>query len=244
VLTAVALAVLAGLVWPARAGHRQVEASVGSGRSAHDGRWGGLYRLRLGERQGRRSRHPWVADFAEVVVVGLEAGLDLGSAAMVSARSPALMGRTPWLHGHLTASIESGRAVSTILEAEVDLTPGERRDLGLLVSAWRLAEDIGAPTAGVTAAAAASIRGRHAAVERTAVVASGPRASMWLLSALPLAGPVAATLVGIGPARLYATGPGRLLAATGLLLTAAGWWWARSLLRRAERAGRTDGTVA
>ena len=55
----------------------------------------------------------------------------------------------------------------------------------------------------MTASAAASVRDRRAAAERTAVVVAGPRASMVLLSALPLAGPVAALVVGMPPARLY-----------------------------------------
>ena len=62
----------------------------------------------------------------------------------------------------------------------------------MLEAAWRLAEQAGAATSVVTAAAASSIRARHAAAERAAVVAAGPRASMWLLSALPVAGPLAA----------------------------------------------------
>ena len=64
---------------------------------------------------------------------------------------------------------------------------------------------------------------------------------MVLLSGLPLAGPAAALLVGIPPDRLYDTAASRALAVTGVLLTALGWWWARWLLRRASRPGRTDG---
>lgn len=66
---------------------------------------------------------------------------------------------------------------------------------------------------------------------------------MWLLSALPVAGPVAALLVGITPGRLYGTGAAQAAATVGLLLTALGWSWSRALLRRALRAGHTDGSV-
>lgn len=242
-LIAALLVALACLLWPPRGREPRTEVACEPVRPMAGTGWE-LCRDALVTLRRRRERHPWVADFAEVAAVGLDAGLDLGSAALVSARSPGVVARAPWLRDHLTASLEGGRGVATILEVETLLTAEERQDLGVLVSAWRLAEDVGAATAAVTAAAAISIRGRHAAAERTAVVAAGPRASMWLLSALPVAGPLAAAFVGIGPARLYSSGPARLLAATGLLLTAAGWWWARSLLRRAQRAGRTDGSVA
>jgi tight adherence protein B len=100
---------------------------------------------------------------------------------------------------------------------------------------------VGAAASAVTASAALSVRERRAAADRTAVVVAGPRASMMLLSALPLAGPAAALLVGLTPGRLYDSAASRLLGAAGLLLTALGWWWARGLLRRARRPGRTDG---
>ena len=64
---------------------------------------------------------------------------------------------------------------------------------------------------------------------------------MVLLSALPLAGPVAALPVGLPPDRLYDSVPSRVLASVGVALTAAGWWWVEWLLRRAGRPGRTNG---
>ena len=117
----------------------------------------------------------------------------------------------------------------------------DRRDLELLAAAWRLAEDVGAGAAAVTAAAADAVRGRRAADERAAVVAAGPRASMWLLTTLPLAGPLAGVLVGVGPERLYGSTAARASALAGLALTGAGWWWSRTILARARRPGRTSG---
>jgi tight adherence protein B len=184
----------------------------------------------------------WVADFAEVVAVGLDAGLDLPAAALASAQSPGVRTSAPWLAPHLRTSVDAGHGVTTVLDGDPDLADEARRDLALLVAAWRLAEDVGAAASAVTSSAAASVRERRAAADRTAVVVAGPRASMLLLSALPLAGPAAAMLVGLSPGRLYDSTAARLLGATGLLLTAAGWWWARGLLRRARRPGRTDGS--
>ena len=85
----------------------------------------------------------------------------------------------------------------------------------LLVAAWRLAEEVGAAASAVTTSAAASVRERRAAADRTAVVVAGPRASMVLLSALPLAGPAAALLVGLPPGRLYDSVAARVLGVVG-----------------------------
>lgn len=242
VLTVVLLVVLAILVWPPRGATGWV-ADAGRAGQGLGGpqRWVRWWAGPCARR--RRPRHPWVADVAEVTAVGLDAGLDLPSAARVAARSPTIVAAAPWLAGHLTACVEDGRGVAAIASGGVELTEQERRDLAMLEAAWRLAEEAGAATAVVTAAAASSIRARHAAAGRVSVVAAGPRASMWLLSALPVAGPAAAMLVGIGPGRLYATDAARLSALAGLLLTATGWWWSRRLLRRAQRPGRTDGGV-
>lgn len=246
-LTPVVLAVLACLLWPERERPAACAARGPTGRrgpapevlsSSAVARLGALLgRLGAG---GRRRDDDWVADFAEVVAVGLEAGLDLPSAAVASARSPAVRRRAPWLEERLDASVRDGRGVTALIAGHDLVAAEERRDLQLLVTAWRLAEQVGAGASAVTASAAASVRERRVAADRTAVVVAGPRASMVLLSLLPLAGPVGAALVGLPPGRLYDSVVARVLAAAGLVLSAGGWWWARSLLRRARRPGRTD----
>ncbi len=245
VLTAALAAALCCLVWPGRGGEGG-DGSADAGRS--EGTSAGTSWLRQAVARVRRpmARGPdeaWVADFAEVVAVGLDAGLDLPAAALASARSPGVQASAPWLAPHLQSSVAAGRGVTTVLEGTRDLGDATRCDLALLVAAWRLAEEVGAAASAVTASAAASVRERRAAADRTAVVVAGPRASMLLLSALPLAGPAAAMLVGLSPGRLYDTTASRLLGVSGLLLTALGWWWARGLLRRARRPGRTDGAA-
>ena len=172
--------------------------------------------------------------------MGLQAGLDLPSAAVASARSPGVRRRAPWLAERLESSVRAGRGVTGILDGGPVVDDAECRDLQLLVTAWRLAEELGSGAAVVTASAAASVRERRAAADRTAVVVAGPRASMLLLTALPLAGPVAAVLVGLPPGRLYDSTTASAMGVLGVLLTLAGWWWARALLRRARRPARTD----
>lgn len=239
-LIAAVAAALCCVVWPGPASHPATVASRpltdGAARS-----WVGRGLARARRVVARDPRDAWVADFAEVVAVGLDAGLDLPAAALASARSPGVQDCAPWLAPHLRASVEAGRGVTTLLEGDFGLSRGVRRDLALLVAAWRLAEDVGAAASAVTASAAGSVRERRAAADRTAVVVAGPRASMLLLSVLPLAGPLAALLVGLPPGQLYDTTASRLLAGAGLLLTAVGWSWARQLLRGAQRPGHTDG---
>ena len=271
-LTAALLAALACLLWPSRystsraarlaaaagwpAGGDRGPASAGDPAqdpARGDGggpasAWVARVVVRAARPLRRRSDDPWVADFAEVVAVGLDAGLDLPAAALASARSPGVRSRAPWLSAHLQGSVDDGRPVTTVLEGGCavgsGIGPEARRDLALLVAAWRLAEEVGAAASGVTTSAATSVRERRAAVDRAAVVVAGPRASMVLLSALPLAGPAAALVVGLPPGRLYDSVGARVLGVVGLLLTAVGWWWARGLLWRARRPARTDGDPA
>ena len=240
VLTAAVAAALCCLVWPGPGGDRAAGAGPPHSQSLLAS-WLGRAVVVARRPTARRPDEAWVADFAEVVAVGLDAGLDLAAAALASARSPGVRASAPWLAAHLQASVEAGRGVTTVLEGSPDLADGDRRDLALLAAAWRLAEHVGAAASAVTSSAAASVRERRATADRTAVVVAGPRASMLLLSALPLAGPAAALLVGLSPGRLYDSAASRLLGTLGLLLTALGWWWARRLLRRARRPGRTDG---
>lgn len=242
VTVAAVLVALAVLVWPTRGG-----GGSGPGRDASRPAGPHLRGWRVpgrGRRHGpRRSARgaAWVADFAEVVAVGLDAGLDLGSAALASARAPGVVDRAPWLADRLRVRVGDGQGVSGCLEPPHGLPDADRRDLLLLTAAWRLAEDVGCGAADVTAAAAGAVRGRRAADERAAVVAAGPRASMWLLTALPLVGPLAGALVGVGPERLYGSAAGRWAAVAGLAFTAVGWWWSHTLLARARRPGRTSG---
>ena len=233
--TAAVLLGLAVLLWPGRDHPPSDPVGWPAVRSASA--WPGHLLGRRARR--RRDGSDWVADFAEVVAVGLEAGLDLASAALASARSPTVVSGAPWLASRIEASLAEGGGVTPALRGSVDAPGADPADLALLVAAWELSEAVGASASAVTAAAAAAVRDRRAARERTAAVVAGPRASMWLLTALPLAGPAAGALVGVGPTSLYGSAVAALSASIGLILTAVGWCWARALLRRAARAGVT-----
>lgn len=240
-LTAVTLVVFACLLWPG--GPSRVGERVDRPPSASLSRWADrVPQLRdLLRGRGATDSEEWVADFAEVVSVGLDAGLDLASAAVTSARSPGVASRAPWLAERLDGVVHGGLGVVVALEPHDALTHLQRADLAVVTTAWRLADEVGAAASAVTFSAARSIRDRQAARQRLTVVVAGPRASMWLLTALPLVGPLAGALVGMGPDRLYGSPASRAVALLGLLLTGLGWWWCRVLLRRALRPARTDG---
>lgn len=252
-LTALGLLALACLLWPGpgTAGRSAVAGPAETAPGADDARapvppagargWSARLRGRLPG--GSRGGSGWVADFGDVVAVGLDAGLDLGSAVVASARSPGVLERAPWLHARVQASVGAGRGVCAGLEPPDAVGDQDRRDLALLGTAWRLAEEVGAGASEVTAAAAGAVRARRAAEERAVALAAGPRASMWLLTALPLAGPVAGAMVGLGPDRLYASPAARTAAMAGMALTCGGWWWSQRLLARARRPGRTSGST-
>lgn len=209
-------------------------------------------------RRRRVAPGDWVADLAEVTAVGLRAGLGLERAVRTAARVPTVAAAAPWLPAALDDAARVGARVAEVLAGRVSDAPeagagagplvvrhrssataDEAADLGVLVRAWRLSEHLGAPASDTTATAAAVIRERRAAAERAAAVVAGPRASMRLLTALPLLGPAVGLLLGIGPGHLYGSTPARAGAVLGVLLTALGWWWGHRLLARGRRSART-----
>ena len=184
-----------------------------------------------------------MAELAEVAAVGLRAGLDLPAAALVAARSPAVVDAAPWLAPRLGRAAERGTATAgCLVDPPSTAAPARREDLRVLGQAWRLSEETGAAASHTTAGAAAAIRARTAARERVGSALAGPRASMRLLTALPLGGPLVGVLLGVTPADLYGSGPARAAAALGLVFTGLGWVWARGMVRGAGRPGRTDGS--
>ncbi|WP_030526554.1 hypothetical protein [Phycicoccus jejuensis] len=193
---------------------------------------------------GRRGEESWVAEAAEVAAVALRAGVPLAAAALVAARSPGVVAAAPWLRTRLEAALARGDGVAGVLTApSVDGPPRASEDLRLLARAWSLSEETGAAAAHTTAAAAASLRARSAARDLRDATLAGPRASMRVLTALPLVGPAVGLALGLSPAVLYATPAARLSAGVGALLTLSGWAWARRLVGAAGRPGRTDGSA-
>lgn len=111
------------------------------------------------------------------------------------------------------------------------------RDLAFVAAAWRLSEDTGVPLALAVARAAAGLREARTRQRKVAVAVAGPRATVAVLTVLPLTGPLFGLACGVGPAELYGERPiGALSAVGGVLLMALGRFWCRRMIRRAVTA--------
>jgi tight adherence protein B len=165
------------------------------------------------------------ADLADLVALGLEAGLstsaalDLASRSRVHARDPQPEECGP------------GDVLGLPTEPPIDVPP-------MLAAALSLSADVGAPVVPSARSAATVLRERARAAERATASAAGPRASMYLLTALPLVGPLALLALGLSLTDVFGSPLTLALVTVGVVLTVAGWIVAREIIRRAERPTR------
>ncbi|MFW5470736.1 hypothetical protein ACOCJ4_11875 [Knoellia sp. CPCC 206435] len=224
---------MAVLLWPRSRPARPVlrPARAGGG-ELPGGLRAGFRRLWSTEVHVRRADRGWVAEFAELSAVGLDAGLPPGESARlacaVGATTSTQMGRL----GEVLAETESEGG---LLGEALTQVASDDRDLAFLAAAWQLSEELGAAAAPAARLTAEVLRERSASEERRTVLAAGPRASMWLLTLLPLTGPLVAILLGLPVSAVYGTSAAVTAGLVGLCLTASGWAWSRRLLGRALR---------
>lgn len=110
--------------------------------------------------------------------------------------------------------------------------------LAAVVAAARMADELGAPLAGVLDQVAAAIAAQAEADADVEAALAGPRSSARVLAWLPLLGLVLGTALGANPVRvLLGGGLGSAAGALGALLVLVGRRWSGALLRRAARAG-------
>lgn len=108
--------------------------------------------------------------------------------------------------------------------------------VGLVARAWELSEQLGAPLAPSVATAAQLVRRSQRLLDRVETALAGPRATMRLLTGLPLVGPLVGWAFGVDPVRLYWAGPVTQLATlAGLGLLLLGRLWCEALERRVCR---------
>ena len=102
----------------------------------------------------------------------------------------------------------------------------------LLAQAWSLTEDMGVPLTQAVRATAELMESRIAHERRLVSAVAGARATVNVLTILPVGGPLLALVLCIGPGELY--GGSRLTQislATGLCLASVGRWWVRRMVR-------------
>ena len=173
----------------------------------------------------------------EAVAPALEAGMAPSAALRIAADACSSAGRpdpvTALARGMASAAADGGRLGPLWREAAGSAGSAE---LWLLAQAWSLTEDIGAPLAGAVRTTARMLEARIAHERRLAAAAAGAKATVNVLTALPIGGPLLALVLGIGPAELY--GGSRLTLgslALGLCLAGIGRWWARRMVRAVAR---------
>lgn len=106
--------------------------------------------------------------------------------------------------------------------------------LAFVASAWELSEQTGAPLADAVERAAQAARDTTTMRRRVGVAVAGPRATVALLTALPLAGPLFGLACGLTPGDLYLSTPmGGACAVMGLGLVLLGRAWCSRLVRSA-----------
>jgi hypothetical protein len=109
-------------------------------------------------------------------------------------------------------------------------------ELALVAAAWRLSETTGAPLASAVDRAVRGLLDARARRGKVAVAVAGPRATVTVLTVLPLTGPLFGMACGIDPVTLYLGAPvATVSAASGIALGWAGRAWCRRMIRSAVR---------
>jgi Flp pilus assembly protein TadB len=109
-------------------------------------------------------------------------------------------------------------------------------ELALVSAAWQLSETTGAPLSFAVDRAVRGLLDARARRRKVAVAVAGPRATVTVLTILPLTGPLFGLAAGIGPRDLYLRTPLATVCVTaGLGLVWAGRVWCSRMVRRAVR---------
>lgn len=232
---AVLLAAAAVLTWPSprRRTPARLETPASAGASAI--RWIRAVAARL---RGDRDRGDDIVHFVEAVGAALAAGLGPADALVLVAKS-----RT----ARVGAGTDVDRALpELVLRARTGdgLSAGWRAladelhspQLLLLARAWALSEASGAALSGAAATAARLMRTERDRRRRSEAALAGARATIRILTLLPLGGPVLAAALGLDLAHLYGHSPAVWAClAGGVVLLLIGRVWVGRLVAAAMR---------
>lgn len=127
---------------------------------------------------------------------------------------------------------EPGRAIAT---RGTELPPAAADVFAGMSAVWTVSERSGAPAADMILRYARAQRSALDADRERRIAMAGPRATVRVLSWLPLIGVGLGLLIGVQPVELFSGLPGRLSIGGGLALYLLGRWWMRRMMVRAER---------
>ncbi|WP_137826961.1 type II secretion system F family protein [Brevibacterium sp. 2SA] len=127
---------------------------------------------------------------------------------------------------------EPGRAIAARGQ---DLPAAAAEVLTGMAAVWTVSERSGAPAADMILRYAAAQRDALDASRERRIAMAGPRATVRVLSWLPLIGMGLGLLIGVRPLTLLTGLPGQLSIGGGIVLYALGRWWMMRMMTRAER---------
>ncbi len=196
-----------------------VGAGVARGRAAARTWWRG--------RRGPDEEMRAVLELLDALAPALRAGLPPSSALRCIQAPGTGPGRD--IVTELVAAADLGERLAPIWVARAERAASP--ELALVGRAWCLSESLGAPLADSVALGAELVRQRLGRQRRLAIALAGPRATTWVLTLLPLAGPGVALLLGVSPTQLYGNAAAALSVGAGVLLIAVGRRWCARMVR-------------
>lgn len=188
-----------------------------------------LYRARRARR--RQGQAETVAlDLLDAIAPALRAGLSPQRSFELAAQVGA--GSMPEGYRPALGLDEPGETAADIWERWARQARSD--DLAFVASAWRLSETVGAPLAEAVDRAASQLRSGLSRRRRLAAAIAGPRATVTVLTVLPLSGPVFGLACGLSPGAMYlSTGLATGSALLGGALILLGRWWCTRIVRAA-----------
>lgn len=204
--------------------------------SARGSTWARVLQWRPGHRAASVDTQDLIA-LLDAVAPALEAGMAPAAALQLAADSRSEIGPPDLLESLVRAMASAAANGDQLgpLWREASEAAGSA-ELLLLAQAWSLTEDMGAPLAQAVRTTVGLLEARIAQKRRLTAAVAGARATVNLLTVLPIGGPLLALVLGIGPGELYGSSrftQGSL--ALGLCLAGIGRWWVRQMVRAVER---------
>ena len=173
----------------------------------------------------------------EAIAPALEAGVAPASALRIAADARSGSGQLDPLAAlarDLASAAAEGATLSPLWR-EAAGSAGSA-ELLLLAQAWSLTEDMGVPLAQAVRTTAGLLEARIAHERRLAGAVAGAKATVNVLTVLPIGGPLLGLVLGIGPIELYAgSSLTQSSLALGLGLAAVGRWWVHRMVGAVAR---------
>jgi tight adherence protein B len=240
-LVALVLPVLVALLWPGpRVGMFGLDLAARRSRTL---RWPAFEERRLRLSRRRRAEAERAArdavEMLDALAPALRAGLPpVAALRLIRSTSP---------HGRLALrqldeAAARGEPLGPTWCAYAEAVDSD--DLRFVAAAWTLCDTLGSPIAPTVSTLSEMVRRRRAVRQRIAAALAGPQATMRVLTALPLTGPVLALAVGVPPSDLYAQPSAAVSVVTGLVFLILGRAWTNRMVRAvsAEPRSRTSAT--